>query len=135
MKCDFCNEDIGGGDSYTYETGGNKRIKSMTLPIPFTCRECGGTFCPKHRLPEYHNCTYEPTLKSTTNTKIETIYTKVTEIDPIILKEQELKQKQLEQELYPDYTSYKNESKQNKNQLIMFIILIVIVLLILLFLL
>jgi len=62
MKCDFCGEEIG-GDTYSYETGGNKRIKSKTLPLPFTCRGCGGTFCSKHRLPETHNCARIPIKK------------------------------------------------------------------------
>lgn len=62
MKCDYCGEEIGGG-KYTFETGGNKRIKSKTLPLPFTCSGCWGTFCAKHRLPESHKCPKIPKRK------------------------------------------------------------------------
>jgi predicted nucleic acid binding AN1-type Zn finger protein len=24
--------------------------------VPFTCRSCGGVFCPEHRLREQHDC-------------------------------------------------------------------------------
>lgn len=30
--------------------------------LPFKCKYCGGTYCKEHRLPEYHQCTFE--LKS-----------------------------------------------------------------------
>ncbi|MFX0076207.1 MAG: rhomboid family intramembrane serine protease [Candidatus Hermodarchaeota archaeon] len=30
--------------------------------LPFHCKYCGGAFCKEHRLPEYHQCTFE--LKS-----------------------------------------------------------------------
>lgn len=26
--------------------------------LPFKCKYCGGTFCSAHRIPEYHNCTF-----------------------------------------------------------------------------
>ena len=30
--------------------------------LPFKCKYCGGSYCKDHRLPEYHECTFE--LKS-----------------------------------------------------------------------
>ena len=27
--------------------------------LPFTCKYCGGDYCPKHRLPENHECSFE----------------------------------------------------------------------------
>ncbi|KXA99396.1 hypothetical protein AKJ41_05505 [candidate division MSBL1 archaeon SCGC-AAA259O05] len=33
--CDYCGEEV---------------------TLPYTCRYCGGSFCPRHRLPENHDC-------------------------------------------------------------------------------
>ena len=39
MKCEECGENVS---------------------IPFICSYCGGTFCSRHRLPEYHGCNNQP---------------------------------------------------------------------------
>ncbi|WP_370573211.1 AN1-type zinc finger domain-containing protein [Methanomethylovorans sp.] len=41
MKCDYCHGEIHG---------------MKCLRIPYKCHFCGGSFCLKHRLPEYHDC-------------------------------------------------------------------------------
>lgn len=41
MKCDYCHETICG---------------MMDMKMPYKCPFCGGSFCLKHRLPEYHDC-------------------------------------------------------------------------------
>lgn len=55
MECDYCGNQIGPAKHRHY-TGGNFDIVKETIPLPFTCRHCGGTFCADHRLPEFHEC-------------------------------------------------------------------------------
>lgn len=93
MKCDFCKEEIVGSD-YTYETSGNKRIKSKTMALPFTCSRCGGTFCEKHRLPERHDC--KNAVNRLTQRQIqstESEHKQTHNLSPEILKLQELELK------------------------------------------
>lgn len=55
MDCDYCGNDIASA-KYKRYSGGNFDFVGETIPLPFICRRCGGTFCADHRLPEQHDC-------------------------------------------------------------------------------
>ena len=55
MECDYCGNQIEPAKHRHY-TGGKFDIVKEIVPLPFTCRRCGGTFCADHRLPEFHDC-------------------------------------------------------------------------------
>lgn len=55
MECDYCRNEIETAKHRQY-TGGNFDVIKETVPLPFICRRCGGSFCADHRLPETHDC-------------------------------------------------------------------------------
>ena len=55
MKCDYCENGIAPAKFRQY-SGGNFDFTRETIPLPFICKRCGGTFCADHRLPEFHDC-------------------------------------------------------------------------------
>lgn len=55
MKCDHCGTEIQPAKFRQY-TGGLHDIVKDTVPLPFTCNRCGGSFCSDCRLPENHDC-------------------------------------------------------------------------------
>ena len=55
MECDYCRNEIETVKHRQY-TGGNFDVIKETVPLPFICKRCGGSFCADHRLPETHDC-------------------------------------------------------------------------------
>lgn len=55
MYCDYCGNEIKPSKARK-NTGGNFSVVIDTIPMPFICKRCGGSFCSKHRLPENHDC-------------------------------------------------------------------------------
>ena len=56
MKCDHCGEEIQSIKKNRHWTGGLMDVVRNSIPLPFECQHCGGSFCSKCRLPESHNC-------------------------------------------------------------------------------
>ena len=56
MKCDHCGEDLQSTEKSRHWTGGLMDVVRATIPQPFTCKRCGGSFCSNCRLPESHDC-------------------------------------------------------------------------------
>ncbi|MHA2289956.1 MAG: AN1-type zinc finger domain-containing protein [Promethearchaeota archaeon] len=92
--------------------------------LPFKCKYCGGSYCKEHRLPEYHQCSFElervpdisqnakePKLK-VSGTKKGTVNVKK------YIKRQE-KQKKKTTRLYRDYSTKKTQFQGIKTLLVL----------------
>ena len=99
--------------------------------LPFKCKYCGGSYCKDHRLPEYHQCSYEldripaPTSDQK-KTKLKVSGTKKGAVnDKRYLKQQE-KQKKKAIKLYREYPTRTNQFQGIKIILGLIVILSII---------
>lgn len=56
MECDYCGNELQKSKIRSPTGGKFEIVKDSGIQMPFICRRCGGSFCSKHRLPEYHDC-------------------------------------------------------------------------------
>ena len=78
--------------------------------LPFKCKYCGGAFCKEHRLPEYHQCTFElksipitPSKRSESSSKGNRFYGTSRSFKKYMKRQDKQKQKTIK--LYNNYSA------------------------------
>jgi membrane associated rhomboid family serine protease len=95
--------------------------------LPFKCKYCGGAFCKEHRLPEYHQCTFElknapsiPSTRKKSSFKGDNLHGTSRSFKKYLKRQDKQKQKTIK--LYKSY----NSLRTNKNLTLYLLITITI---------
>jgi hypothetical protein len=95
--------------------------------LPFKCKYCGGSYCNEHRLPEYHECTFElahvqeaSSDKKEPKLKVKLSKKGVVNVKKYIKRQEKQKKKTIR--LYRDYSTKKTEFQGIKIILLLIVI-------------